>query len=407
MARWLEATRQHNPHTVRQYGEKRSAPDATETSDDDGCLLGHGRGSVAEGPKMEPGSTIVIVSLVSESALNGRRGIVQNFVPASGRYGVKVDGEPASIALKPGNLQPAPALGSRVILVSLVSRSDLNGCRGIVHGFKCETTRFEVELDGEETILLLKPQNLREVVRVRPSKIPGLWSVDKFYTNVIFKSRKIYFDTMDIDNHKVLASEDIKAGDILLIEHLASHSKKGKLANYVKHNQDLFDNLYPRPKLYDFEDRAYNSDKASDIDNLANEKLTRNVFEVKARGDAFYFALGIFVSKFNHKTSTNDTLAKIDMLQKQGKQLCFALITAKEDMKKGSEITIDYLQGYFDLPKNTSIPDIAKNIMNQYMNTPEFHQIHDNQALADNCCTYHWDDHSVFVAKPFSPGYST
>ncbi len=57
-----------------------------------------------------------------------------------------------------------------VILVSLVSRSDLNGRRGIVHGFKCETTRFEVKLepvDGEEPILLLKPQNLREVVRLR------------------------------------------------------------------------------------------------------------------------------------------------------------------------------------------------------------------------------------------------
>ncbi len=110
------------------------------------------------------GSTVVVVSLISRSDLNGRRGIVQNFVSESGRYGVKVDGEQASIALKPGNLQPAPAIGSTVILVSLVSRSDLNGRRGIVHGFKCETTRFEVKVDGEEAILSLKPHNLREVV---------------------------------------------------------------------------------------------------------------------------------------------------------------------------------------------------------------------------------------------------
>jgi hypothetical protein len=107
----------------------------------------------------EPGSTVVVVSLVSRSDLSGRRGIVQTFVSASGRYKVKDDGEQATIALKPGNLQPAPAIGSTVILVSLVSRSDLNGRRGIVHGFnKGETTRFEVKVDGEEAILSLKPK---------------------------------------------------------------------------------------------------------------------------------------------------------------------------------------------------------------------------------------------------------
>ena len=45
----------------------------------------------------EPGSTVVVESLVSRSDLNGRRGIVHNFVCGSGRYGVQVDGEQASI----------------------------------------------------------------------------------------------------------------------------------------------------------------------------------------------------------------------------------------------------------------------------------------------------------------------
>lgn len=89
---------------------------------------------------------------------------MQNFVSESGRFVVKVDGEQANIALMPDNLQAAPAIGSTVILVSLASRSDLNGRMGIVHGFKCETTCFEVKVDGEDAILLLQPQNLREVV---------------------------------------------------------------------------------------------------------------------------------------------------------------------------------------------------------------------------------------------------
>jgi hypothetical protein len=109
----------------------------------------------------ELGSTVVVVSLWSD--LNGRRGIVQNFAPASGRYGVQIDGEPQICVVKPTNLQAAPAIGSKVIMVSLVSRSDLNGRRGVVKGFNCKTTCFEVKVDGEETILSLHHENLREV----------------------------------------------------------------------------------------------------------------------------------------------------------------------------------------------------------------------------------------------------
>ena len=61
-------------------------------------------------------------------------------------------------------LEMKPAIGSTVILVCLANRSDLNGRRGIVHGFNCETARLQVKVDGEEAILSLKPQNLREVV---------------------------------------------------------------------------------------------------------------------------------------------------------------------------------------------------------------------------------------------------
>jgi hypothetical protein len=110
----------------------------------------------------EPGSTVTLVSLVS-SNLNGRRGIVRNFVPASGRYGVLVDGEKALIGFKPVNLQSAPELGSRVTLVSLV-RSDLNGRQGVVDSFDSEKKRFKVKVDGEEKSLALKPNNLREVM---------------------------------------------------------------------------------------------------------------------------------------------------------------------------------------------------------------------------------------------------
>ena len=37
------------------------------------------------------------------------------------------------------------------------------------------------------------------------------------YTNLIFKNRKIFFDTSNNENHKVLALEDIGKGDIRIL----------------------------------------------------------------------------------------------------------------------------------------------------------------------------------------------
>jgi len=46
------------------------------------------------------------------------------------------------MALKPNNLQPAPPPGSNVTLISLASRSELNGRRGIVQSFDADSMRF-------------------------------------------------------------------------------------------------------------------------------------------------------------------------------------------------------------------------------------------------------------------------
>jgi hypothetical protein len=70
------------------------------------------------------------VTLVSRNELNGRRVIVQNFVSGSGRYGVQVDVEKTSVALKPGNLQPSSELGNTVILVSLSLQGTTRGGPG-------------------------------------------------------------------------------------------------------------------------------------------------------------------------------------------------------------------------------------------------------------------------------------
>jgi hypothetical protein len=96
-----------------------------------------------------------------------------------------------------------------------------------------------------------------------------------YYTNVVFKNRKIYFDVNDNENHRVLASEDINRGEILFIEQLASNKSSGKIISYVKHNKELFDNLYPRPRTYEYEDRVKGSATEKEVEKLATEKVQK------------------------------------------------------------------------------------------------------------------------------------
>ena len=122
-------------------------------------------------PTLSPGSSSLLLSFDrvlshTRSDLNGRRGIVRTLVSESGRYTIQVDGENASIALKPHNLQPAPTPGSNATLISLASRSELNGRRGIVQSFDADSMRFRVKVEGEEKHISVKADNLHEVVSV-------------------------------------------------------------------------------------------------------------------------------------------------------------------------------------------------------------------------------------------------
>ena len=225
-----------------------------------------------------------------------------------------------------------------------------------------------------------------------------------YYTNLIFKNRKIYIDTNDNENHKVIASEDINEGDILLIEHLASNESPTKIIIYVKHNKELFDNLYPRPRTYEYEDRAKGSATEKEVEKLATEKVQKNVFDIHMNSGGHYYAIGIYVSKFNHNTNHN-TCMRIENIGDKNRQLCYVAITANHNIQKGSEITINYGKKYFDetegieLPQSVDMTDTVKNILNKYMNKPAFHQVYNNLALADCKCVYHYDEETIFIAK--------
>lgn len=221
-----------------------------------------------------------------------------------------------------------------------------------------------------------------------------------YYTNIIFKNRKICFDTSNNDNHKVLTLEHIKAGEILLIEHLASNENEYKIINYVKYNKHLFDNLYPRQKLYNYDDRITNKEE---VEKLAVEKVQKNVFSIKTNNEKQYYGIGVYVSKFNHNQNSN-TCINISNIGEQ-KQLTYVAIIANNDIQKGDEITINYGKGYFnetegsEMPQLYYISNIIKNILCKYMNKQIFDEIYNNLALADCKCVYYYDDETTFKFK--------
>ena len=219
------------------------------------------------------------------------------------------------------------------------------------------------------------------------------------YTNLIFKNRKIFFDTSNNENHKVLALEDIGKGDILLIEHMASNIKLIQITNYIKHNKELFDSLYPRTIKYEYEDRYSNKEK--ELEELAIQKTEKNVFYLHEKN---YYAIGVYISKFNHNKNSNTSM-RIANTDPRQKQLTYVVIVANEDIQKNNEITINYGKNYFneldcvDIPQSIELSDTMKNIIYKYMNKQAFYEIHKNLVLADCNGIYLYDNDKSFITR--------
>ena len=117
---------------------------------------------------------------------------------------------------------------------------------------------------------------------------------------------------------------------------------------------------------------------------MATEKVQKNVFGIIVDSRGEYYAIGVYVSKFNHNKFPNTCMCieNIDYIKDTRKQLCFVAILANKDIQSGSEITINYGKGYFDetegwqiRKKINNIDITVKNILNKYMEKPVFHQV--------------------------------
>jgi|694.fasta_scaffold00795_9 hypothetical protein len=222
---------------------------------------------------------------------------------------------------------------------------------------------------------------------------------------LLFKNSKMTFDTTDNYNHKVVALDDIKAGELLMVEKVDVEFDGEKLIAQIASDKELFDNLYPR--FEDWED-YYNdeqdyaeskflrnqilidSDKFpefidTELQNIKHElreknanvkSLVKRYKEIEHFMKKYYnyyeeykmppvlHAVGVHICKFNHENIPNAmfhfTTYNINKV--------FASVTAIGDIKKGQEINVFYgdlpdYPWYSNIPANTAKFEYPKTVV--------------------------------------------
>jgi hypothetical protein len=115
----------------------------------------------------------VLRKLVTRPDLNGQHGKIEGYDDQSQRYCVKLDTTAAVVKVSPCNLVCAPKQaaetnpseimppGTRVSIMNLTKRKELNGCTGKIDHFDKQLERYFVVLENAEgAVVKVKPSNV-------------------------------------------------------------------------------------------------------------------------------------------------------------------------------------------------------------------------------------------------------
>lgn len=234
-------------------------------------------------------------------------------------------------------------------------------------------------------------------------------------THTIYKSRKIEY-IWDNDYRKVIAVEDIYAGDMLLIEHgLYDDITKDDniLISNILYSKKLWDELYPRKIEYSLDD-ILNSKNTDNIIDAITSKLNANIFKHEEQEGTFYTLLrdGII---FNHSKEPNATYHHIEIPMKEGlSTIKIFYFIAYKDIKKDEEICINYGNDYFkediDLTeynkKDTEIFTKNRNKLltkiDKYLESPECRDVVLNHYFYKKGLVYNQDNNQYISLPAFN-----
>lgn len=234
-------------------------------------------------------------------------------------------------------------------------------------------------------------------------------------THTIYKSRKIEY-IWDNDYRKVIAVDNIYAGDMLLIEHgLYDDITKDDniLISNILYSKKLWDELYPRKIEYSLDD-ILNSKNTDNIIDAITSKLNANIFKHEEQEGTFYTLLrdGII---FNHSKEPNATYHHIEIPMKEGlSTIKIFYFIAYKDIKKDEEICTNYGNDYFkediDLTeynkKDTEIFTKNRNKLltkiDKYLESPECRDVVLNHYFYKKGLVYNQDNNQYISLPAFN-----
>ena len=156
----------------------------------------------------------------------------------------------------------------------------------------------------------------------------------------VFTSELISFATKENDYRYVIATKDIRQGELLLVEHCYSAPSFDKLATVIKATPVLFNELCPRTIVWN---SSIPNNSSEQIASLCKEKVIHNAF-----GHEGMHLIGVHATKFNHSDEPNATVKFLRCNLRELDISCdFIYIYANKDIDAGQEVCTWYGNQFF------------------------------------------------------------
>jgi len=188
-------------------------------------------------------------------------------------------------------------------------------------------------------------------------------------THTIFKSKKISF-VFDVenDNRKIIASDDIFEGDLLILEHGIGDvvdktvdnnvdTTNNRTALNLLYNPEFYKELYPRNHDHNIDNIINNvNDDNINYSGAITDKISKNIFKHEIDTNKSLYVLFRDITNLNHSITPNANHHYLEVkIPNLDIPIIIYYIIASSDIIKGDEITINYGNDYFN--ENTDLSD--------------------------------------------------
>lgn len=238
--------------------------------------------------------------------------------------------------------------------------------------------RIENTLDNVQADSICDEYNPSDAIR----EDAVIDSIFDEYTADVYRSPAIVIQ--DENNFKsIKAVEDIKSGELLLIEHAYSNIP-GACKLIIQYNEYLFDQYHPRTTK--FKDTV-DMDKTV-VAEMVGEKFAHNCFGL----DEKKYTITSTITKINHSCDPNCAVQINEKYNTEDTETVFMEMFAVRNISKGTELTISY--GPVTSHERDFVCDCGKTLevrtkyFNVISNITTYFSHNNNDMIREKICSY-------------------